>query len=192
MFPASTRRRPIVGKLDFRAVNLGLCNLHGGFQLRHKRFLLIDELGCDGVIGKKVVIAAHILLGGGQFGLNACFFCGCTRQIGRKAAVIDGRQQHAFFDVLTFVEQHLGQLAIRLRPHGNLVQRDDISDTREINGEILRGRIGDADGNSGRCAERNGLVAALAPRIHASGQSENEEKKNYFPHRGLSGWSCVH
>ena len=102
--------------------------IHRGFELFHQGALLVDRLACDGFARQQVLIPLQIELGDLQVGAVAAFD-GPGLVLGSfDGAVVDGGQELAPLNTLSFVDEDLCQDPADLGLQDDVVEGLDVAD----------------------------------------------------------------
>ena len=158
-----------------------------GLKLMDQRLLLVERLLGNTVVRRQQAIAFQIDLGDVQLCLALSQLSLSLSQRRTNRTVIDGRQQVAGFDLLTFLDQQFGQDAIDLGANDDTVQREHGADAGDVARYILLDHADDPDRNRRRrrhfCRGRTGQAPTGERDEHNDGAG-GDCGSDLFTHAG--------
>ena len=163
-----------VGKLYLRGINRGLVALGGGFQLVDQGLLLVVGLLGNAVIDAEQFVAFEVDLGDLQLRLAFAELGAGLVEAGADRAVVDGGEQVACFDQLTFLDEDFGEDAVDLGAYDHAVQGQHRADAAGVAGDVFfadgdhshrDGGRGGEFGGAGRVANHRPAAARAINRV---------------------------
>ena len=154
-----------VAEVQARRVLVGAVDDQRALELLDQRRLGVDVLARDRVLAEQRLVALQLDPRAVELRLVALARADRLLQRDLERARIDRDEQLALLDDLPFAEQHLGDHARDLRPHGHRDDRRDRAERVEDDRQVGARRGRDAD----RARRRAATAAATAARAAGTG-----------------------